>query len=110
MTDLHELAKRLEAATGPDRWWLTDDLDDWCRAIFGPKWTLEDWGILRDALGGSLDAAVALCERVLPNSQDEGRPWLQILQGVCTDDGSDQLPRLICLALIRCLIAKAERP
>ena len=65
MADLIELAERVEK--GADVKWLTSDIDDLTRALIGPSWTMYDRGFADDAIRmNSLDAVVALLERVLP--------------------------------------------
>lgn len=65
MSDLVSLAERVER--GAEVKWLTADVDDLTRALIGPSWTLYDWGFADDAIRkNSLDASVALLERVLP--------------------------------------------
>ena len=112
MTDLRELEKRLEEAT-EGQWWTSEEADRWTVAIFGPKATFVDWGMLTAAFK-SLDAAVALVERVLPSNRDDGRVWLQLLDDAVTtalasDAKPNNMARLVCLALIRTLIAKGDR-
>lgn len=62
----------------------------------------------------SLDAAIALAERVLPSNPDDGRPWLQLLHDVVIQMlakgiSREHLARLYCLAIIRALIAKEDK-
>lgn len=62
----------------------------------------------------SLDAAVALVERVLPSNRDDGRVWLQLLDDAVTtalasDAKPEDMARLVCITLIRTLIAKGDR-
>lgn len=67
MSDLRALAERLEKATGPSDPCIRglDFQDALAKHLFGFRFTVEDSGQVRDAFS-SLDAAVALCERVLP--------------------------------------------
>lgn len=66
--EIADLLERVRKATGPfvpGQDCTVDEMDRWARAIFGPTFTHVDWGLLRDALvEGSLDAALALVERV----------------------------------------------
>ena len=103
MTDLRELEKRLEEATGPSQT-LNRQINDTLGLppIGYPRFT------------SSLDAAVALVERVLPSNRDDGRVWLQLLDDAVTtalasDAKPNNMARLVCLALIRTLIAKGDR-
>lgn len=83
---LQSLLDRVEAAAGADReidlafqligwpgtteaYWLTDELD---RREFGSQWKFT----------ASLDAALALCERVLPG-------WTMVMDGSAPDLGTD---------------------
>lgn len=129
---LQDLEKRLSKATVADRWWTSDEADAWAVAIFGPKATFVDWGMLTAAFT-SLDAAIALCERVLPGHAFGIRgPWVyapehesagvtiwdaEIVLSDCgtppfenadeTAGGSKPTPALaLCLAIVRALIAK----
>lgn len=124
MTDLRELEKRLEEATGPDR-----ELDLAIGNI-GAKWpwyfkdkhrevvTRDEYGpgaagnpvCSLERYTASLDDAVARVET------DAGRDDLkQIVKQACelwwSRPGylSEELPRFVCLALIRALIAKGDR-
>jgi hypothetical protein len=135
MTNLQDLEKRLQEATGPDRvidFWIAVELGP--NPLTGteprPNWVndngqeLELW----DATGrygfmgyhvdpnvsASLDAAIALAERVLPSNPDDGRPWLQLLHDVVIEMlakgiAREHLARLYCLAIVRALIAKEDK-
>jgi hypothetical protein len=60
-----DLIARLEKEGGSR--FPTSFTDDLTRAIFGAECTLDDWGLVNDAVNyGDLNAAIALCERVLP--------------------------------------------
>jgi hypothetical protein len=112
---LQDLEKRLSEATGADRWWTTAEADDWTLAVFGPKATFTDWGMLIAAFT-SLDAAIALCERVLPDwhlcVQGVNKAWSARLNPTAygkVGDGfaNHAFPALaLCLAVVRALIAK----
>jgi hypothetical protein len=120
MTDLQSLLSRVEGANGPDR-----ELDcliaaatDYRNRFTGEllaEW-LEDPARRAEAMQwegvpyvtSSLDAALALCERVLP-----GEAW-GLLQDALFDnrvkcsDVSRELPLALLTALLRTLIAQEE--
>lgn len=98
MTDLTTLIARLEAATGPDREldaeiaatfhyvhnmpdWVNNWSGKWEAAKSGRVYLMEDSGnrgpnFISDSFTDSIDAAVALAERVLP-----GWDWHRLLGG-----------------------------
>lgn len=119
---LPELEKRLEEATGPDR-----DLDGALASIIAPHQVESDdgdwwWGPYNEQpvrvpeFTSSIDAAVALAERVLPwwcwsvSLNDEGQYLCEIAPKGCPGGGPDcekQSPALaLCLAIVRALIVK----
>jgi hypothetical protein len=129
MTTLTDLAKRLEEATGADR-----ELDAAVMRACGLKVYPYDepsgttWGDAAKVITSSLDAAVALVERVLPN----GGNWHLSKRGY--DDGVHQGGRAgaylmsspvtsfhdikafaatpaiaLCLAIVRALIEKEKQ-
>jgi hypothetical protein len=65
MTDIATLIARLEKLEGPDS---DIDGDIWCE-IFAPDVVAIDFGIQFPAVTASLDAAIALAERVLPGAE-----------------------------------------
>lgn len=110
MTDLRELEKRLETATGPNEW-----LDAAIDHALNPGNTVG-----AAPVSASLDAAVALVERVLPGwgyfirRDEEGinasllyPNALRVSPGCGQHKSSPALA--LCLALIRALIAKGDR-
>lgn len=140
MTDLRELEKRLEEATGPDReldcliWgrdrgleitWQNDCMIAQGEGAIGwidPGKHQRNFSTNRSEHGpgsipaytASLDAAVALVERVLPSNRDDGRAWLQLLADAVTtalisDAKPEDMARLVCINIIRALIAKGDR-
>lgn len=55
-----DLVKRLEAGSC----WLSKEVDDLTRTLFGPSYTFEHWSLVDDAVkDGDLNAAAALVER-----------------------------------------------
>lgn len=104
--ELNELLERLEKAEGPDF-----DLDvDIQKTFFGEK----DWLELCRSYTSSLDAAVALCEQVLPGWEwtiDRARSCtleppgydFRLGKGLISEDGAT--PALaLCTALVRALM------
>lgn len=109
MTDLRELEKRLEEATGG-----SEDLNIEILHVLHDHGGFAREMVVVPNFTGSLDAAVALVERVLPSNRDDGRVWLQLLDDAVTtalasDAKPNNMARLVCLALIRTLIAKGDR-
>lgn len=111
MKDLRELEKRLEEAT-EGQWWTSEEADRWTVAIFGPKATFVDWGMLTAAFK-SLDAAVALVERMGFWASFDGYGKLGAVRDkesfVLTEARAATPVLSIDLALIRALIAKGDR-
>ena len=117
-TDLNSIADRLEGATEADR-----EIDEaiarhfnWCPLeVAADLWSADDdkpdhW--FSDAFGmpaytGSADAALALADKMLPGAWDA---VLDEAISEMTDADSfpplAQLPRFICLALVRSLLTK----
>jgi len=117
--DMIELAERCER--GAEVQWLTSDIDGLTRALIGPSWTMNDWGLVNDAIReNSLDAVVALLERVLPgwlwnvsNFDGNGKASAFIGAGPLDDtaDGAAASPaRALLGAILRALAAKDETP
>lgn len=124
---MSDLAERLEKATGPDR---EIDLDLMVLGWGGPRERYLTDELGRLAFGdqrqftSSLDAAVALCERVLPgwgvevlaSDRDNWRaavwPWISS-RGTRDERGFNYsyapTPALaLCLAVVRAKLAEAE--
>lgn len=112
LTTLRDLEKRLEEATGPDRA-LGFKLSI---ALQAPKYdgTAEQWFGNKSDPTRSIDAAIDLVERVLPDAEwfiEGPKPSVVTLHGVDVDEDLHVAasPALaLCLALIRALIARGE--
>lgn len=114
--NLELLLEKVEGGRAGDRW-PTDVSDAVTAALFGPDWTLADWGPVRDALNGSVDAALALAEKVLPGWQcsmidrwgekDLAYASLRKLgePGPFNSDAAT-IPLALCAAILRALIAR----
>lgn len=114
-----EIIGRLEKATGPDRVFDLDIHMAACPDLYPEKWYWDD-EVLPPPLTASIDAAVALVERMLPESMLEmavyefGKPHLGSVQvtiyasaeGQPIDQTGGNLPIAIVLALFRALEAR----
>lgn len=114
MADLAELLERVKAATGPDR-----ELDGDIAEAFGPHWNGRD--LTRGqapAVTRSIDAAMALVERMLPGwrvqlferDPEDGGGWNARLKrrspwDLVALDEVAPLPRTAPLALLAALLS-----
>lgn len=101
MKDLADLIERIGGATGPDRRLdgaiaiaLTPGARTWIRGLAG-GYKVGDEHKVADAFTASLDAALALVERVLPGwfigvQQNRGVPAENAWSGIlCPEDGDE---------------------
>ena len=109
MTDLRELEKRLEEATGG-----SEDLNIEILHVLHDHGGFAREMVVVPNFTGSLDAAVALVERILPawiwDVTSTGQAWVmhhETSEQHCADAKTP--PVALCLALIRALIAKGDR-
>lgn len=117
MSDLNELLERVKAATGPDR-----QLDYALFCHFAPRDVASAWHPHEGhQYTASIDAAVALCERLLPGwkashgefswsfgFQDE-RVWTCKLRYYRTKAHAPTLPLAILAGLLQALISQEQK-
>lgn len=126
MADLKELSERLEKSTGNLDDWRPDgdvntftggEIDRWTKALFSVvACTHSDETLLRNALKGSVDAALALVERRLPGRGVQINTWVPPSARIFGDKDST-FPReaptpalAIMRALVAALIAQEKLP
>lgn len=115
MTDPTDLIARVEKLTGPDR-----EVDlfihmDLCPSEYEGKWSWDD-DTRPPHLTASIDAAVALVERVLPGAEMELTNLYNIARATLHHEAGpfygssaiNSLPIAICLAVLRALQGKAD--
>lgn len=121
MVELSELIARLEAARGPDRE-LDADLSEHFGGVFyqHPSWSVQTY-VTAAPLTASIDAALALVERLLPGwwrsvSESAGGWWAGLLNpegGYVSSDAAPTAPRRYfpngALAILIALLCALEK-
>lgn len=122
MTDLTELLGKVERAVGPDReldlaiaLWRHPELAEWPRSAQG-GWHSPEWGLISapEHYTSSLDAALALAERVLPTLlgwklERTDTCWARLYFPERADSGiAATVPLALVAATLKALIAQED--
>lgn len=124
MSDLHSVKGRIEGASGPVEL-SGPDLARYTTALFGKGvWTEQDAALVAAAFRGSVDAALALVERMLSgwawsfcadHCNLDTHAWINVRAAVHPQDGTSSdgfdgfgatMPLAILSALITALLSK----